>query len=41
MLLAAINVGLLVVGCFLDPLSSILLLTPLLVPLVKDAVRRA
>jgi C4-dicarboxylate transporter DctM subunit len=35
MLLAAINVGLLVVGCFLDPLSSILLLTPLLVPLVK------
>jgi C4-dicarboxylate transporter DctM subunit len=35
MLLAAINVGLLVVGCFLDPLSAILLLTPLLVPLVK------
>jgi C4-dicarboxylate transporter, DctM subunit len=35
MLLAAINVGLLVVGCFLDPLSSILLLTPLLIPLVK------
>ncbi len=37
MLLAAINVGLLVVGCFLDPLSAILLLTPLLVPLVKAA----
>lgn len=35
MLLAAINVLLLVVGCFLDPLSSILLLSPLLVPLVK------
>jgi len=35
MLLAAINVGLLVVGCFLDPLSAILLLTPLLIPLVK------
>ena len=34
-LLLAINVGLLVVGCFLDPLSSILLLSPLLVPLVK------
>lgn len=37
MLLAAINIGLLVVGCFLDPLSAILLLTPLLVPLVKAA----
>jgi C4-dicarboxylate transporter DctM subunit len=36
MLLAAINVGLLLVGCFLDPLSAILLLTPLLVPLVKS-----
>jgi C4-dicarboxylate transporter, DctM subunit len=35
MLLLAINIGLLVVGCFLDPLSAILLLTPLLVPLVK------
>jgi C4-dicarboxylate transporter DctM subunit len=35
MLLATINVGLLVVGCFLDPLSAILLLSPLLVPLVK------
>jgi C4-dicarboxylate transporter DctM subunit len=29
------NVLLLLVGCFLDPLSAILLLTPLLVPLVK------
>lgn len=37
MLLAAINVLLLVVGCFLDPLSAILLLSPLLVPLVKAA----
>ena len=34
-LLLAINVLLLVVGCFLDPLSAILLLTPLLIPLVK------
>jgi len=34
-LLATINVGLLAVGCFLDPISAILLLTPLLVPLVK------
>ena len=33
--LLAINVLLLLVGCFLDPLSAILLLTPLLVPLVK------
>jgi C4-dicarboxylate transporter DctM subunit len=33
-LLLAINVLLLVVGCFLDPLSAILLLSPLLVPLV-------
>src|SRR3954452_25445953 len=37
MLLLAINVLLLVVGCFLDPLSAILLLSPLLVPLVKAA----
>ncbi|HEX7007626.1 MAG TPA: TRAP transporter large permease [Alphaproteobacteria bacterium] len=34
-LLLAINILLLVVGCFLDPLSAILLLSPLLVPLVK------
>jgi C4-dicarboxylate transporter DctM subunit len=33
--LLAANVLLLLVGCFLDPLSAILLLTPLLVPLVK------
>lgn len=33
--LLVINVLLLLVGCFLDPLSAILLLTPLLVPLVK------
>jgi C4-dicarboxylate transporter DctM subunit len=35
MLLLAINILLLIVGCFLDPLSAILLLTPLLVPVVK------
>jgi C4-dicarboxylate transporter DctM subunit len=34
-LLLMINVLLLVVGCFLDPISAILLLTPLLIPLVK------
>lgn len=34
-LLAAINVLLLFVGCFIDPLSAILLLSPLLVPMVK------
>ncbi|ARQ02374.1 TRAP transporter large permease [Pseudorhodoplanes sinuspersici] len=33
--LMAINVGLLIVGCFLDPTSAILVLTPLLMPLVK------
>jgi C4-dicarboxylate transporter, DctM subunit len=36
-LLLAVNLLLLVVGCFLDPLSSILLLSPLLVPLVTAA----
>ena len=36
-LLALINLGLLVVGCVLDPLSAILLLSPLLVPVVKAA----
>lgn len=35
MLLLAINILLLAVGCFLDPLSAILLLTPLLVPMVR------
>jgi C4-dicarboxylate transporter DctM subunit len=35
MLLLAINILLLLVGCFLDPLSAILLLTPLLVPMIK------
>jgi C4-dicarboxylate transporter DctM subunit len=34
-LLLAINVLLLAVGCFIDPLSAILLLSPLLVPMVK------
>ncbi len=36
-LLLAINVVLLAIGCFLDPLSAILLLSPLLVPVVKAA----
>jgi C4-dicarboxylate transporter DctM subunit len=35
MFLLAINVLLLFVGCFLDPLSAIIMLTPLLVPIVK------
>ena len=34
-ILLLINVLLLIVGCFLDPLSAILLLTPLLVPIAK------
>jgi C4-dicarboxylate transporter DctM subunit len=34
--LAAINLLLLAVGCFVDPLSAILVLTPLLVPVVKS-----
>ncbi len=34
--LLTVNVMLLAVGCFLDPLSAILLLTPLLIPLVKS-----
>jgi C4-dicarboxylate transporter DctM subunit len=33
--LLVVNILLLVVGCFLDPLSSILLLTPLLIPIAK------
>jgi C4-dicarboxylate transporter DctM subunit len=37
MLLMAINVFLLVVGCFIDPSSAVLVLTPLLVPIVKAA----
>jgi C4-dicarboxylate transporter DctM subunit len=37
MLLLAINILLLLVGCVLDPLSAILLLSPLLVPVVKAA----
>jgi C4-dicarboxylate transporter DctM subunit len=36
-LLLAVNILLLAVGCFLDPLSAILLLSPLLVPIVKAA----
>jgi C4-dicarboxylate transporter DctM subunit len=35
MLLIFINITLLAVGCFLDPISAILLLCPLLVPVVK------
>jgi C4-dicarboxylate transporter DctM subunit len=34
--LMVINVILLIVGCFLDPTSAILVLTPLLMPLVKS-----
>jgi C4-dicarboxylate transporter DctM subunit len=37
MLLFAINVLLLVVGCFIDPSSAVLVLTPLLVPIVRLA----
>ena len=37
MILFALNVLLLVVGCFIDPLSAILILTPLLIPVVKAA----
>lgn len=33
--LAVVNVLLLLVGCFIDPLSAILLLTPLLIPIAK------
>lgn len=33
LLMLAINVLLLVVGCLIDPLSAILLLTPLLLPM--------
>lgn len=37
MILLALNILLLVVGCFIDPLSAILVLSPLLVPIVKAA----
>jgi len=37
MLLLIINVLLLLLGCFLDSLFAIILLTPLLVPIVKAA----
>lgn len=37
MILLALNVVFLIVGCFIDPLSAILVLTPLLMPLVKAA----
>ena len=36
-LLLIINVFLLVVGCFIDTASAILLLTPILIPIVKAA----
>ena len=36
-ILFMINVLLLIVGCFVDPLSAIIMLTPLLVPIVKAA----
>lgn len=34
--LLAVNILLLIVGCFMDPLSAILLLTPLLIPVVDS-----
>jgi C4-dicarboxylate transporter DctM subunit len=37
MILAALNLLLLIVGCFVDPLSAIVVLTPLLVPIVREA----
>jgi C4-dicarboxylate transporter DctM subunit len=37
MLLMIINIFLLIVGCFIDPSSAVLVLTPLLVPIVKHA----
>ena len=37
MLLLAINVFLLIVGCLIDPASAVLVLTPLLIPVVKMA----
>ena len=37
MLLLIINVFLLIVGCFIDTASAILLLTPILLPIVKAA----
>ena len=37
LILLVLNVVFLVVGCFVDPLSAILVLTPLLMPLVKAA----
>ena len=37
LLLVVINIILLIAGCFIDPISAILLLTPLLVPVVKAA----
>ncbi|HWV43844.1 TRAP transporter large permease [Pseudorhodoplanes sp.] len=36
MFLMTINIILLIIGCFLDPTSAILVLTPLLMPLVKS-----
>jgi C4-dicarboxylate transporter, DctM subunit len=36
-ILFMINVLLLIVGCFVDPLSAIIMLTPLLVPIIKAA----
>jgi len=36
-ILLVLNIVFLIVGCFIDPLSAILVLTPLLMPLVKAA----
>jgi C4-dicarboxylate transporter, DctM subunit len=37
MLLIVLNIFLLVVGCFIDPASATLILTPLLIPVIKSA----
>ena len=34
--LMAVNIILLIVGCFLDPTSAIIVLTPLFIPIVKS-----
>jgi len=36
-ILMVLNIALLIVGCVIDPLSAILVLTPLLVPIIKQA----
>jgi C4-dicarboxylate transporter, DctM subunit len=36
MMLLLVNIFLLIVGCFIDPISAIIILTPLLVPLMRS-----